>query len=215
VWVQGWGRIGASAASARSTAGKRQAWAVYGGLRTGPVAWLGEVDLVRDSGYPEGRRSLLAALGELNWKVAQGHNLKLTAEYFDPDRRVREDHKVRRSLVYEFTPLPAIQLRMGVRQHRGIPQKPAGQPALRVRGGARLHLAGCGSIERAMPRSPAAGPDHAAPAWPGAGRCAPPRLCRVRGAMGKDEGRSKTPFSPPGHQPVAPEARAAGRAGLV
>jgi hypothetical protein len=122
VWVQGWGRIGASAASARSAAGKRQAWALYGGLRTGPVAWLGEVDLVRDSGYPEGRRNLLAALGELNWKLTQGHNLKLTAEYFDPDRRVREDHKVRRSLVYEFTPLPAIQLRMGVRQNRGIPQ---------------------------------------------------------------------------------------------
>jgi hypothetical protein len=56
--------------------------------------------------------------------VAQGHNLKLTAERFDPDRRVREDHKVRRSLVYEFTPLPAIQLRMGVRQYRGIPQSP-------------------------------------------------------------------------------------------
>jgi hypothetical protein len=124
VWMQSWGRIGASAASARSTAGKRQAWALYGGLRTGPVAWLGEVDLVRDTGYPEGRRSLLAALGELNWKVAQGHNLKLTAERFDPDRRVREDHKVRRSLVYEFTPLPAIQLRMGVRQYRGIPQSP-------------------------------------------------------------------------------------------
>jgi hypothetical protein len=122
VWVQPWGRIGAAAASAQTTAGKRQAWAVYGGLRTGPVAWLAEVDLVRDSGYPEGRRSLLAALGELNWKVAQGHNLKFTAEHFDPDRRVGEDHKVRRSLVYEFTPLPFVQLRLGTRQNRGIPQ---------------------------------------------------------------------------------------------
>ncbi len=123
-WVQPSGRLGASAASSTTAAGKRQAWALFGGLRTGPVAWLAEVDMVSDTGYPEGRRRLRAGLLEANWKIARGHNLKLTGEYFDPDRRVAADHKARRSLVYELTPLPFVQIRLGVREHRGIPQSP-------------------------------------------------------------------------------------------
>ena len=124
VWVQPWGRLGASMAATSSTAGSRNAAALFGGLRTGPVVWLGEVDLVRDSGYPEGRRKLLAALGEVDWKILQGHNLKLTSEYLDPDRRVANDHKVRHSLVYELTPIPFVQLRAGYRRYGGIPQNP-------------------------------------------------------------------------------------------
>lgn len=124
VWVQPGYRIGAALASSRATAGRRQVVALFGGLRTGALAWLGEVDLVGDSGYPEGRRRLLATLGELNWKLWQGHNLKFTAEYFDPDRRVAEDQKVRHSIVYELTPIPFVQLRFGLRRHDGIPQSP-------------------------------------------------------------------------------------------
>ena len=122
VWVQDWGRIGAAAASTSAQAGNRQVAGLFGGLRTGPLVWLGEVDLVRDDGYPEGRRRLLAALGEVNWRLSQGNNLKLTGEYFDPDRHVRQDHKVRQSLVYEYSPIPFVQLRFGLRRHRGIPQ---------------------------------------------------------------------------------------------
>lgn len=122
VWVQSWGRIGAAAASTSSKAGNRRVGGVFGGLHTGPLVWLGEVDLVRDDGFPEGRRTLLAALGEVNWRLSQGHNLKLTGEVHDPDRRVRHDHKVRRSLLYEYTPLPFVQLRFGYRRHQGIPQ---------------------------------------------------------------------------------------------
>ena len=122
VRVESWGRIGAAAATTSSTAGNRQVVGLFGGLRTGPLVWLGEVDLVRDAGYPEGRRTLLAALGEVNWKMSQGHNMKLSGEYFDPDRHVRQDHKVRQSVVYEFTPIPFVQLRFGFRRHRGIPQ---------------------------------------------------------------------------------------------
>ena len=91
-------------------------------MRTGPVAWLGEADLVRDTGFPEGARSMLAALGEADWAVAKGHNLKLIAEYYDPDRAVREDQKSRWSFLYEWTPLPFVQLRAGYRRYRGIPQ---------------------------------------------------------------------------------------------
>jgi hypothetical protein len=124
VWVQPWGRIGGALANTSSSAGNRQAAAIFGGLHTGPLTWLGEIDLVRDKSFPEGRRTLAAALGEVNWKMAQGHNLKFTAELFDPDRRVSEDHKVRHSLVYEMTPIPYLQLRAGYRRSGGIPQSP-------------------------------------------------------------------------------------------
>jgi hypothetical protein len=54
--------------------------------------------------------------------VQQGHNLKLTGEYLDPDRRVAHDNKVRYSLVYEYTPFAFAQLRAGYRKFGGIPQ---------------------------------------------------------------------------------------------
>lgn len=121
-WLQPWGRVGAATALVQSSAGNRQAYGLFAGTNTGPVTWLGEVDLVGDDGYPEGRRRQLAALLEANWLVRQGHNLKLTSEFFDPDLRVSHDHKVRYSLVYEYTPIGFLQLRAGYRRFGGIPQ---------------------------------------------------------------------------------------------
>lgn len=121
-WVKPRGRLGLAASYTDSEAGSRQMAGVFGGLRTGPVAWLGEVDYVRDAGFPEGRREFVAALAEADWGWRKGHNLKLTAEYFDPDRDVDEDQKTRWSLVYEYSPLPFVQLRTGYRRHDGIPQ---------------------------------------------------------------------------------------------
>lgn len=122
VWLQPWGRLGVAAAQVKSTAGNRQAWGLFAGTTTGPLAWLGEVDWVSDQGYPEGRRRQMATLLEADWLLRQGHNLKLSAEWLDPDRRVRHDDKVRRSLVYEYTPIGFLQLRAGYRWYGGIPQ---------------------------------------------------------------------------------------------
>lgn len=122
VWIQPDWRVGLALARTNSSAGDRLASGVFGGLRTGPVAWLGEIVVVGDSGFPEGRRRQLAMLGEANWKLRQGHNLKFTAELLDPDRAVSNDHKVRHSIVYELTPIPFTQLRTGYRHHGGIPQ---------------------------------------------------------------------------------------------
>jgi hypothetical protein len=122
VWVKPWGRIGAAAAFTTSNAGNRRVVGAFGGLRTGPLVWLGEADLVQDDGFPEGRRTLVAGLGEVDWGIRRGHNLKMTIESFDPDRNVREDQKARYSLVYEYTPLPFVQLRFGARRYLGIPQ---------------------------------------------------------------------------------------------
>ncbi len=122
VYVQPDWRAGLAVAHTRSSAGNRMATGVFGGLRTGPLAWLGELDVVGDSGFPGGRRRQLAALGEVNWKIRPGHNLKFSAELLDPDRDVSHDHKLRHSLLYELTPLPYVQLRTGVRRWDGIPQ---------------------------------------------------------------------------------------------
>jgi hypothetical protein len=121
-WVESGYRVGAAASFTHSPAGDRRLAGLFAGVRTGPVAWLGEADLVRDDGFPEGTRSMVAALGEADWAIRKGHNLKLTGEYYDPDRAVREDQKNRWSFLYEWTPMPFVQLRAGLRRYRGIPQ---------------------------------------------------------------------------------------------
>ena len=52
----------------------------------------------------------------------QGHNLKLTFEWLEPDDDVDEDEQTRTSLLYEWSPIQFIQLRGGVRMYDGIPQ---------------------------------------------------------------------------------------------
>ncbi len=115
-------RVGVAASFTDSEAGDRRMGGLFAGLHTGPLAWLGEVDLVKDEGFAAGTRTLGAALGEVNWSIRTGHNLKLTAEFFEPDRDVDEDEQNRYSLVYELTPLPFVQLRVGHRYYDGIPQ---------------------------------------------------------------------------------------------
>jgi hypothetical protein len=121
-WVQTRYRVGVASSHTQSPLGNRSVNGVFAGLRAGQVAWLGEADLVRDDGYPEGTRTLAAALGEVDWNFRRGQNLKVTAEYYDPDRSLGEDQKTRWSVLYEFTPLPYVQLRAGYRRYRGIPQ---------------------------------------------------------------------------------------------
>lgn len=121
-WVQPRYRLGAASSVTQSSGGNRLVAGLFAGLRTGPVGWLGEADLVRDGGYPEGTRTLAAALAEADWTIRRGHNLKLSAEYFDPDRAIAEDQKLRWSLLYEFSPVAFVQLRAGLRRYRGIPQ---------------------------------------------------------------------------------------------
>jgi hypothetical protein len=65
---------------------------------------------------------MLATLLEANWALARGNNLKVTAEYLDPNRRVAHDAQTRWSLLYELTPVQFVQLRAGVRYSDGIPQ---------------------------------------------------------------------------------------------
>ena len=119
-------RLGAAANINESDAGDRHALGLFAGVRTGPVSWLGEVDYVEDditaNAATSDKRKTLAGLLEGNWRVAQGHNLKATAEWFDPNRDVDNDDRARWSLLYEYTPIQFLQLRGGLRYYDGIPQ---------------------------------------------------------------------------------------------
>lgn len=120
--VHGAWRLGASANFNDSAAGDRRLLGVHGGLRTGPIAWLGEIDRVSDAGFAGGTRTLWTGLLEANWQFRKGHNLKATVEGFDPDADIEEDEQARYSLFWEWTPLPFVQLRIGARAWEGIPQ---------------------------------------------------------------------------------------------
>ena len=121
VYVRPLWRLGAATSLTQSDAGNRRVAGLFAGLRTGPISWLGEIDAVRDESFAGGR-TLAAGLFEADWRIRKGHNLKFTAESYDPDRAVAEDQQARYSVVYEFTPIPFLQLRAGYRRYRGIPQ---------------------------------------------------------------------------------------------
>jgi hypothetical protein len=105
-----------------SDAGDRTAAGIFAGLNTGPIVWLGEIDYVQDQIVGGSDRKLIAGLIEGDWRVRQGHNLKLTWELLDPDTNVDNDRQTRISAVYEYTPIQFLQLRGGLRYYEGIPQ---------------------------------------------------------------------------------------------
>lgn len=115
-------RAGASYNFNHTDVGDRSAQGLFAGVRTGPVVWLGEADYIRDETLGPGTREQWVGLLEANWLFAQGQNLKLTAEVFEPDADVDEDEQNRYSLVWEYFPLQFLQLRVGARVYDGIPQ---------------------------------------------------------------------------------------------
>jgi len=121
-FVQSIWRVGASASLNNSDLGDKNAYALHGAVRTGPVVWLGEVDYIDDKSLGGSGRKQIASLAEADWLIRQGHNLKLTYEFLEPDDDVDEDEQTRSSLVYEFTPVEFLQLRVGARIYDGIPQ---------------------------------------------------------------------------------------------
>jgi hypothetical protein len=115
-------RLGAGFNFNDADAGERRMQGIFAGLRTGPIAWLAEADYVVDDGFDDGRRREWVGLLEGNWSFGPGQNLKLTAEYFEPDTEVDEDEQNRFSVVWEYVPFQFVQLRAGARIYDGIPQ---------------------------------------------------------------------------------------------
>ena len=102
-------------------ASKRNMWNIFGGLKWLGIDWLFEYDMISDENGSSETESN-AALIEANYLMSKGHNLKLTLETYDPDNDVSEDDQTRNSLVWEYTPISLLQLRVGVRLAEGIPQ---------------------------------------------------------------------------------------------
>lgn len=120
-YVQPAWRVGLSASVNDSDGGDREMAGLFAGLRTGPIAWLAEVDFVSDDVGPGATRDARAGFVEANWMPRKGHNFKFSYDVFDPDDGVSEDHEVRYSLQWEYSPMQFLQGRFGVRVHDGPP----------------------------------------------------------------------------------------------
>lgn len=114
----GW-RLGVSYNFNNADLGDREMAGVFAGLRTGPIAWLAEIDAITDD-TAAGRLDSIASLLEANWRVAAGHNLKLSYEFYDPDDNVDEDDRNRLSLVWEYWAFQNFQSRIGLRTNNGV-----------------------------------------------------------------------------------------------
>ena len=114
-------RLGLAASFNDADAGSRSLGGVFAGVRTGPIAWLAEADYITDDALGDSGRDQWVGLVEANWAFAPGHNLKATAEYFEPVVDVDEDEQNRWSLVWEFVPVQFVQIRPAC-SYDGIPR---------------------------------------------------------------------------------------------
>jgi hypothetical protein len=114
----GW-RLGASYNQNNAALGDRRMGGLFAGLRTGPFAWLAEIDRITDE-TAQGDRDMDVSLIEANWNFAAGQNLKVTYEFYDPPDD--DDERERYSIVWELSPFQLLQTRIGARSYHGIPQ---------------------------------------------------------------------------------------------
>lgn len=122
-------RLGATGVYNDAEAGARTQANVFGGFVWQGFVFLAEADLIDDESievipgeYQEQRVGLL----EVNRELIKGLNIKLTTEYLDPDDNIDENHRVRNSLLLEYTPFANLQIRGGLRKGEDIPQREEG-----------------------------------------------------------------------------------------
>lgn len=127
-------RLGASALYNDAEAGARTQANLFGGFVWQGFVFLAEADLIEDESietvpsedHPGEYQQQRLGLLEVNREISKGYNLKLTAEYLDPDSHIDENQRVRHSLLLEYTPFANLQIRGGVRKGDDIPQRDAG-----------------------------------------------------------------------------------------
>ncbi|HEY8520457.1 MAG TPA: hypothetical protein VIN61_10270 [Gammaproteobacteria bacterium] len=124
VYVQPRWRLGASHNIIDDPLGDRTMTALFAGFNTGPITWLAELDFIEDDVPNFGSQETYATLFEGNWRLAKGHNLKVTYEFLDPSDRTSEDEQERYSVVWEHFPMQLLQARVGWRAYNGVPISP-------------------------------------------------------------------------------------------
>lgn len=115
-------RVGTSTSHNNSDLGDRTMYALFAGLKTGPVAWLAEVDAIKNEGAGSAELKSTASFLEANWQVLKGHNIKGSYDYFDPDNELNDDGQARFSLLWEYSPFQYLQTRAGARAYDGVPE---------------------------------------------------------------------------------------------
>ena len=118
-------RIGVSGAI-NDNAQQTTMFNVYAGTQWSDFTFLTEIDYISfkpDNNVSSQDVKQLVSLFEVNYQWKACWNFKVTAEYFDPDQDVDEDHQTRYSFVTEYTPISHIQLRAWLRIKADIPQK--------------------------------------------------------------------------------------------
>jgi hypothetical protein len=116
-------RIGVSYNFNNAELGDREMRGMFAGIKTGPIAWLTELDRITDDAG-SGELSRTASLIEANWRLHKGANLKVSYEHFDPDQSIDGDARSRWSAVWERFPFQTLQLRLGVRSYAGTAALP-------------------------------------------------------------------------------------------
>jgi hypothetical protein len=117
-------RVGASYNLNEDPLGDREMQALFAGFRTGPIAWLAELDFIEDDLPGGGSEEVYATLLEGNLRLAKGHNLKVSYEFLDPSDGAGDDEQERYSIVWEHAPIQLLQARVGYRAYNGIPASP-------------------------------------------------------------------------------------------
>ncbi len=118
-WNHRFGRFGFSASNNRTHSVDRNMYGVFAGIKTGPVSWLMEFDVIEDKTTGFNQEQDVAFI-EGNLRISQGHYFKLTAErrtspgssFLDSDRY---------GIEYQWFPVSFTQLRAGYRTSDGDP----------------------------------------------------------------------------------------------
>ena len=122
-------RFGATALYNDAEAGARTQANLFGGFVWQGFVFLAEADLIKDESIeniPDEYQEQRVGLLEVNREISKGYNIKLTSEFLDPDTNIDENHRVRHSLLLEYTPFANLQIRGGLRKGDDIPQRDAG-----------------------------------------------------------------------------------------
>jgi hypothetical protein len=114
-------RVGVSGSYNSTSGADRKTGGVWGGIHYGPVVLLGEADLIRDTEGDE-EREQIATLAEIDYKLAQGWNLKAAYEYHDPSRDIDENERDRILLGIEAFLTPFLEVQAFYRFNKSIPQ---------------------------------------------------------------------------------------------
>ncbi|WP_395344516.1 hypothetical protein PN836_007045 [Ningiella sp. W23] len=118
-------RVGSTVVLNSADRNEQRYFNVYGGWAWKKFAFLAEANVIQTSQDEGPDVEEFVSLIEANYEVIKGLNLKLTGEYYDPDRDISSNQETRYSVVVEYAPISNLQLRGGIRTSEGIPQQPS------------------------------------------------------------------------------------------